>query len=92
MDPDVKAVGRKGVDSYNSQSALWDAEVASVFVYTRHAPLRVHNFGEASAPASPPLRHHKVCSAMFPQSGRHLHSLLTWVDGTGSGGVDLGSA
>jgi hypothetical protein len=61
-------------------------------VYTHHAPLRVHSFDEAPALAPLLLHHDTVYSTTFPQPGRHCHSIVTWVDGTGSDGSDLDSA
>ncbi|KAK3122199.1 hypothetical protein QOZ80_8BG0666350 [Eleusine coracana subsp. coracana] len=93
MEPDDDVARRKGVVSYG-QPPPRDAE--ATFVYTRHAPLRVHSFGDdpaASSAAAQQQRLDTPRSASFPQD-RHggetslapAPSLVAWVDGS------LGSA
>ncbi|KAK3123911.1 hypothetical protein QOZ80_8AG0637880 [Eleusine coracana subsp. coracana] len=85
MEPDDDATRRKGVGSYG-QPAPRDAE--ATFIYTRHAPLRVHSFGDDPAAAAQQQRHDTPRSASFPQD-RHggetslapAPSLVAWVDG-----------
>ncbi|TVU04987.1 hypothetical protein EJB05_48134, partial [Eragrostis curvula] len=92
MEPDDDAARRKGADPYGRRLPSQDAEPPPpAFAYTRHAPLRVHSFGDDPVPSAAAPRHDTARCASFPQHNRHRHgeettlapapSLIAWVDG-----------